>query len=134
MHLPLLVQTCARRRGYRRRRQADRDASGDRHAVGRVEPGRLDHRTGLDAFAAAGAGVDRRIDPRLHRFHEPATAVRHDAAPFCRWPQLSAANWFVQIVIFRTTRQPRRAAEPPMSRRDGENFAVSLPARPLDEI
>src|SRR5262249_24602643 len=60
------------------------DALGDRHAVGRVEAGRLDHRAGLDAFAAARAGVDRRIDPRLHRFHKPAAAVRHHLLPVAR--------------------------------------------------
>jgi hypothetical protein len=35
---------------------------------------------------------------------------------------------------FAARRQPRRAAEPPISRRDGENFAVPLPAQAPDEI
>ena len=82
MHLPLLVQTCAQRSASGVPGAAGEqieDAADDRRRLCLVEPRRLDHRARLDAFAAAGAGVEDVFDASVHRVEERnrAFGVRH---------------------------------------------------------
>ena len=82
------------------------DAVDDRDGVGRIEPRRLGHRAGLDAFAASRTGVERLADPRLYRVHEPAAAIRHDATPSSYGPKTTGVASSSQS-SFPTSRERR---------------------------